>query len=134
MNRQGLLFTAMLLIVLAVAYFIHQYLIAEFSLIQINPLWEYYLLNYLFSASTVIGLIELSRRGNNHLLGFAFLGSSLLKFLAFFIFFYGDLQEYPNLKKQEYLSFFFPYAISLTLEVVSLIHKLNRLDDASKSG
>ena len=59
------------------------------------------------------------------LLGFFFLGGSLLKFTLFFIFLYPDFNQDGVLERLEFLVFFVPYGFALVLETFFLVKLLN---------
>jgi hypothetical protein len=60
-------------------------------------------------------------------LGFFFLGGSMIKFMLFFIFLNPFFMEDGLVSRLEFLSFFIPYSVALTVETQQLIKELNKL-------
>ncbi|MAU14753.1 MAG: hypothetical protein CMH46_04350 [Muricauda sp.] len=83
-----------------------------------------YMLNAIM-ALIVFFSIYISRNKYRDLLGFFFLGGSLLKFTLFFIFLYPDFNEDGELVRLEFLVFFVPYGFALALETFFLVKLLN---------
>ena len=61
-------------------------------------------------------------------LGFLFIAGSFLKFIVFFIVFYGTYKADGVIKKPEFAAFFVPYILCLTIETFSLAKWLNKLE------
>ena len=61
-------------------------------------------------------------------LGFLFIAGSFLKFIVFFIVFYGTYKADGVIKKPEFVAFFVPYILCLTIETFSLAKWLNKLE------
>lgn len=76
-------------------------------------------------ASLVFFVIYIFRDKYRDLLGFFFLGGSLLKFLVFFIFLYPGYKQDGALERMEFFAFFIPYLFSLFLETYFLVKLLN---------
>ncbi|MBO0342120.1 MAG: hypothetical protein VX798_02520 [Bacteroidota bacterium] len=83
-----------------------------------------YVLNAIMALS-VFFAIYLFRNKYRDLLGFFFLGGSLLKFLLFFIFLYPGFNQDGSLERLEFLVFFVPYGFGLALETFFLVKLLN---------
>ncbi|MBO0330954.1 hypothetical protein [[Muricauda] lutisoli] len=83
-----------------------------------------YILNAIM-ALIVFFAIYLFRNKYRDLLGFFFLGGSLLKFLLFFIFLYPGFNQDGSLERLEFLVFFVPYGFALVLETFFLVKLLN---------
>lgn len=118
----------MLLIAVTVAFFIHL-LINNFieQSIEVNQLIYSYSVNAALAIG-VIALIFLLKKKLRDQLGFIFMGTSMLKFVFFFILFYPGYNADGDLSRLEFLTFFIPYAISLIAEGVILSKFLNDLD------
>lgn len=107
---------------------IHRHFIIEMDLEHLMPLlMPYYAMNGLMGIVTGVVIILLSVRKST-ITGFAFMGGSLIKFALFFILFYVDLSANEVVRKQEFITFFIPYAFSVILEVWFLIRHLNKSD------
>lgn len=76
-------------------------------------------------ASLVFFAIYFFRDKYRDLLGFFFLGGSLIKFVLFFIFLYPGYNLDGVLERAEFLAFFVPYLFSLFLETYFLVKLLN---------
>jgi hypothetical protein len=89
-----------------------------------NQLVKSYVLNVAMAA-LVFFPIYFYRNKYRDLLGFFFLGGSLLKFVLFFIFLYPGYHRDGVLERMEFLAFFVPYLYSLFLETFFLVKLLN---------
>lgn len=78
-----------------------------------------YLFNILFAAFSVFALLQINKK-NPAITGFVFLGLSLMKFIVFYIAFYPVYYDDRTISRQEFFSFFTPYAVSLAAEIVYL--------------
>jgi len=76
-------------------------------------------------ALVVFFAIYIFRNKYRDLLGFFFLGGSLLKFALFFIFLYPFYNQDGSLERLEFLVFFVPYGFALVLETYFLVKLLN---------
>lgn len=83
-----------------------------------------YVLNVIM-ALIVFFAIYIFRNKYRDLLGFFFLGGSLLKFALFFIFLYPSYNQDGTLERLEFLVFFVPYGFALVLETYFLVKLLN---------
>jgi len=83
-----------------------------------------YLLNAIM-ALIVFFALYIFRNKYRDLLGFFFLGGSLLKFTLFFIFLYPAFNQDGALERLEFLAFFVPYGFALVLETFFLVKLLN---------
>jgi hypothetical protein len=61
-------------------------------------------------------------------LGYLFLFGTAIKFIVFFLFFNSAYKADGIISKQEFAAFFVPYAVTLIVEVYSLIKWLNKLE------
>lgn len=84
-----------------------------------------YVINYILAAMGFFLLIFLKKKRSN-VLGFVFMGISLIKFTFFFVFFYPDYKADGFTEATEFAAFFTPYAVCLIFETGNLIKILNR--------
>tara|TARA_R110000850_G_scaffold9219_6_gene34172 strand:+ start:1029 stop:1421 length:393 start_codon:yes stop_codon:yes gene_type:complete len=128
----GLRYVLWLLLGATAAYGIH---LGVLGFLERN-LFEYqitlaYLANTITALIITLGLLNAPERFRNSL-GFLFMGGSFLKFAVFFIFFYPAYKEDGEIGKQEFSTFFIPYAVCLFFETKALIHRLSQLDKEGK--
>lgn len=83
-----------------------------------------YVLNAIMALIVFFGIYSF-RNKYRDLLGFFFLGGSLLKFVLFFIFLYPSYISNGTLERLEFLVFFVPYGFALILETYFLVKLLN---------
>jgi len=83
-----------------------------------------YVLNFILGITIYILLYKL-RIKYLDILGFIYMGGSLLKFAVFFIFFNSTYKEDGNVNSLEAASFLIPYCICLFFETFYLIKLLN---------
>jgi len=126
MNKTFLLFPAILVFILLIAFgvqiLIHSYL-------DIDLFGGFIITNYLFNLSiTLISFIVIQklREQKSKQLGFIFLASSMLKFILFLIFIRPQYELINGIKSLEFATFFVPYAISTSIEVIYLIKILKQ--------
>ncbi len=81
---------------------------------------ESYLFNFIYALASFTTL-KIVNHKNPGFTGFAFMASSALKFLFFFLAFYPFYYADGIVSRSEFLSFFVPYAICLILETVVFI-------------
>ncbi|NYJ26435.1 hypothetical protein [Allomuricauda sp. ARW1Y1] len=93
----------------------------ELSSLQLT---KSYVLNAIM-ALIVFFAIYFFRNKYRDLLGFFFLGGSLVKFTLFFIFLYPAFHQDGVLEQLEFLVFFVPYGFALILETFFLVKLLN---------
>ena len=119
-------FAAVLTAMMLVAFLLHSLIVGRLMAgVAMNELLLYYGLNLIPGLLIGIVIIRLSvNRGE--LLGFAFMGGSLVKFAVFFIFVFPYLSEMEGLRKSQFASFFVAYSVSMITEVFYLIRYLNR--------
>ena len=125
MTSSTLRFLILLLGVLLLVFGIH---ITILHLLE-SPLFENriiisYVLNYVLAA-LLLFLIQSNFNKQSANTAFIFMLGSGIKFVIFFILFYPIYQEDGVMQKAEFTSFFVPYAICLTLEVIFLSKQLN---------
>ena len=132
MSKKGFYFIAFLLLVLIITFCIHLFVLdlKKLSLFD-NKIILSYILNYIAAIGILI-VIQKSIEKESSQAGFIFMGGSGLKFLLFFMFFYPSYKVDNKMATVEFMSFFVPYAICLTLEVVYLTKELNNQVFSSK--
>ena len=97
-----------------------------------KPLFDHliilaYTVNLVLAILIYISLLFFSKRSNDYL-GYIFMYGSLFKFTVFFIFFFPIYNKTLGNSKQEFLTFFLPYAACLIIEIKSLISLLNSVE------
>lgn len=88
------------------------------------------ILSYAVNALLAIGILwalHSFKEKYSSQIGFLFLGSSFLKFLVFFIIFYGGYKADGEINSFEFFAFFAPYGLSLVLETFCLSQWLNKM-------
>ena len=93
------------------------------------PLWGHYIIpSYLFNVLTALffylSLAYVSRKDETQI-GFIYLLFSGLKFLLFFALVYPLFTADNVIQRQEFITFFIPYASCLFIEIRQLIKLLN---------
>ena len=118
-------FSLKLIVVLAIVFGIHLFILNQlhFQLYD-NLIVRAYIVNLILAILIYLSLYLL-RIKHEHLLGFIFMGGSLLKFIVFFIFFYPIYREDGEVTRIEATSFLIPYLTSLVVETYYLIRLLN---------
>jgi hypothetical protein len=120
-------FVLILFSILAVAFIIH---ISIFSFLNYDLFASRIITSYVgnFVLTVVIfAYIYKNRIKKTERLGFFFLGGSMIKFMLFFIFLNPFFMEDGFVSRLEFLSFFIPYSVALTVETQQLIKELNKL-------
>ena len=120
-------FVLILFSILAVIFIIH---ISIFSLLNYDLFASRIITSYVgnFALTVVIfAYIYKNRIKKTERLGFFFLGGSMIKFMLFFIFLYPFFMQDGLVSRLEFLSFFIPYSVALTVETQQLIKELNKL-------
>jgi hypothetical protein len=84
-----------------------------------------YIVNFLLAIFIFIVLILLKKK-HTHLLGFVYLGGSLVKFTFFFIFFYPSYKWDGHMDRMEALTFLIPYFTCLFFETFHVVRLLNK--------
>ena len=120
-------FSSRLILLLTLAFALHLFLLQNAGLpLFENKILASYTANMLLTIGIVFLLFKLKDKYTNQI-GFLFLGSSFVKFLAFFIVFHGAYKADGNIETLEFLAFFIPYSICLVLETTSLSKWLNQM-------
>lgn len=117
-----------ILCVSVITYFIYTWIL---ELTQADVLNNQIILAYVIN--TILAIVILStlfifRNKFKDQLGFIFMIGSFIKFGFFFVFFYPAYHLDGVITRNEFLSFFIPYAICLIAETVASIRLLSRLD------
>jgi hypothetical protein len=115
------------LLIFAVVLIVH---LEVLSILGI-PLWSNHIIlsycsNFVLAATILWVLFKVFDRNKDHV-GFLFMGSSLLKFLLFFLVFYPTYKADGTVQKTEAVTFFIPYFTGLFLETGILVRKLNKI-------
>ena len=126
MNSESREFSARLLVFLSAAFAIHVLVNTLMSV----PVFQHqilasYAINTALAVGIFWGLTSLKKKYNNQI-GFLFLASSIVKFLVFFLIFYGPYKADGEIVLLEFTSFFIPYTICLVLETFFLSKHLNK--------
>ena len=118
-------FNAVLLILLAIVFYTHKYILIKYDFYySIDLLVKSYLINLILASFIYTSLILLKKKYNEQI-GFLFMAGSLLKFAAFFIFINPYLSKDTDHSRFEFTMFFIPYIFSLLVETIYLIKVLN---------
>lgn len=118
-DRVKIIGFAFLLISLLVPAVCIQVKIFSFSLFD-TLLLESYLFNGAFALLSY-SLLRIVNRKNPGLIGFAFMGAGALKFAYFFFSFYPFYYADGSISRMEFASFFVPYALCLTTELIYFV-------------
>jgi len=130
MNSYLVKFSISSVVLLVVSFVIHLWLLNNYVTIISEPLkllLKTYCINFIM-AFLIFGAIDKFKVRFKNILGFIFLIGSFVKFIVYFLVFSADFKLDGVLTKAEFLSFFVPYAICLTTEVVYLSRLLNRIE------
>ncbi len=127
-NLPFISFTVSLLLVLGATFFLQLILTQNSSHFISNSelIWPY-TVNFILAFGITLILYMLRNKQTANL-GFIFMGSSLVKFAVFFIWFYPIYNFDNDVSHFEFAQFFVPYAVSLTVETVFMVKILNRMD------
>lgn len=103
----------------------------NFAIDQLGLLVQDELLKFCYFFNTIIAVVFLFllffvSKYNPSIMGWVFLLCSGLKFLLFFKFIYPIYQVIGLSPKQDFMTFFIPYAAASILEIYQLIKILNR--------
>ncbi|MBT4881012.1 MAG: hypothetical protein HON40_00505 [Flavobacteriales bacterium] len=90
-----------------------------------NSIITSYIGNFLLTI-VIFTFIYNNREKKTERLGFFFLGGSMIKFTLFFIFLYPLFMQDDLVSRLEFLSFFIPYSVALSVETQQLIKELNK--------
>ena len=101
-----------LLMALSVAFVVHSTLMPDQFWGQIRLMWLCYGLNYVLATLIFLGVI-VTHKKNVMLVGFVFMGGSVLKFTVFYLLIYSNFKDDGFVGRYELSLFFVPYLISL---------------------
>tara|TARA_B100000963_G_scaffold7215_1_gene5656 strand:- start:10024 stop:10407 length:384 start_codon:yes stop_codon:yes gene_type:complete len=121
MKNELVIFHFVLAATLTSAFFLQK------SITQTDHLLDLYLINA-FAAILVYNLAVFFRKTQKDHLGYFFLSGTALKFLIFFVYVLPIFKEDGNQTKEEFFSFFVPYAVALIVETTSLVLLLKHGD------
>ena len=128
MNAYILNFSIKLTFILAVMFGAHILLLDYLQLpIFDNKIILAYSVNLILAILIFAALHKLKDKFKEQL-GFLFIAGSFLKFIVFFIVFYGAYKADGIIEKPEFAAFFVPYVLCLIIETFSLAKWLNKLD------
>lgn len=121
-------FSFQLILILALVFGIHILTLywLEFSLFE-NKIVLAYIINVIL-AIIIYGFLLRMKKKFKEQVGLLFIGASTLKFVIFFIFFYGSYKADGTISKLEFAAFFVPYLLCLVIETSSLAKWLNKLE------
>lgn len=127
MNSAIFKFCIKISLILAVTFGAHLLLLNQFD----KPLFDNkivlsYIVNALMAIFIFMALYKLKDQFKEQL-GFLFLAGSILKFVVFFLLFYGAYKADGTISKLEFAAFFVPYILCLVIETYSLSKWLNKL-------
>ena len=97
---------------LSVAFVVHSTLMPDQLWGQIRLMWLCYGLNYVLATIIFFGVVVTYKK-NAMLVGFVFMGGSVLKFTVFFLLIYPNFKGDGFVGHDELSLFFVPYLISL---------------------
>lgn len=121
------LFSSRLILLGSLVFGLHLFLLQNAGLpLFENKILASYILNTLLTIGIVFLLYKLKEKYTNQI-GFLFLGSSFVKFLTFFVVFYGAYKADGSIETLEFLAFFIPYSLCLILETTYLSKWLNEM-------
>lgn len=128
MNASVFKFSYQLVLVLGIVFGLH---ILALKTTQL-PLFENkillaYTVNAILAIS-IFGFLKIMNKKHSSQIGFLFIAGSLLKFVVFFIVFYGPYKADGSMSKLEFAAFFVPYLICLIFETFSLSKWLNKME------
>lgn len=128
MSHKSLRFILFLSVILVVVFSVHILILFTID----KPLWEHrivasYGINLLMAIGVLL-LVERSFRAKSSHTGFLFMAGSALKFLIFFLVFYPFYNRDGIMETSEFITFFVPYGLCLSLEVYHLSKELNNQD------
>lgn len=117
-----------LLILLGISFPIHGYIQ---SLLGFGFLGNHIVQDYLFNAIFALvffAITEWKKKQFGNYLGYAFLFSSVLKFILFLTLLYPQYKIDNKLKSADFAAFFIPYAICLFYETLAMVKRLKLAD------
>ena len=120
-------FSSRLILLVSLVFGLHLFLLQSKGLpLFENKILASYIINTFLTIGIVFLLFKLKEKYTNQI-GFLFLGSSFVKFIAFFLVFHGAYKADGSIKTLEFLAFFIPYSLCLILETTYLSKWLNEM-------
>ncbi len=111
-----------------VSYVVYIFVLQQLNVqILLKKIQLAFVLNAALAVVIVAAMVILKTRIKDQL-AYVFIGGSFLKFACFFLFFYPDFHQDGHISKNEFFSFFIPYAICLIAETITAIRFLNKID------
>lgn len=125
-------FLIILLIGLSITFCLHTGILykLKFPMFE-NHIVFAYVVNFFMAYGIFLFLYGFKNK-HSESLGYFFMGGSIFKFLVYFIFFNSAYHIDNKVDKLEFFSFFIPYAISLIIEIITIIKILNNTESAAK--
>ncbi|MFO7673718.1 MAG: hypothetical protein R6V74_08430 [Lutibacter sp.] len=125
MIKQISVFGIKLLISLCVIFVIH---IAILHYLNISPFKNLLIISYItnyFLALVIFSVLVKLKKKHLDLLGFVFMGGSIVKFGVYIVFFNPVFKQNGTVSTEEATAFFVPYLLCLIVETFYLIKLLN---------
>ncbi|CAG5085559.1 hypothetical protein [Parvicella tangerina] len=119
-------FLVTVLLVLVVVCVLHLLILSGASEVPELVIFISYLSQLLLSVASFFLLARVSVKKGEHA-GFFFLGFSLVKFLVYVLGFRFYFLKDGLVSKEEYAVFFIPYITAFVVEIVYLVHVLNKV-------
>ncbi len=118
-------FSLKLIALLTIIFFVHIKIVSAYEMDLFgNKIITSYVVNFVMATIIFSGLLILKEK-HLDILGFVFMGGSLLKYAIFFIFFNSSFKEDGIISTFEAFSFLIPYLLCLIIETFYLIKLLN---------
>lgn len=119
-------FITLLLILVSVFFAVHYVVLKNLiSNYDQTYLVYAYLSNFILAIIIFVILFKL-KKNHTHLIGFAYLGGSFLKFAVFFMFFYPVFKADGIMDTMESTTFLIPYFLCLFYETFYVVKMLNK--------
>lgn len=134
MKRQFILFVGIFLCALVSIYYVHEYILSKISIHLFFSLKNVYIFHGTFSIIVCVSLLFASKIERfKDQLGFLYLGSVVLKIMAFGALFHTDFLGTRSLTSNEGVSLLVPIGLSLFFEVLLLTKTLKKIDLKKKT-
>ncbi len=118
-------FIGFLLAILMVSFAMQLHFASFYAHFKISILIESYIVNIVMAVG-IFSLLIFLKEKHTPILGFVYMGGSLIKFAVFFAFFNPIFKKDGNIDALESLSFLVPYFICLFFETSHLIRLINK--------
>ncbi len=119
-------FLITVVLVLLLAGGIHCFILDKLDASPGSVIYTSYGAQFLLSISSFLLLARFSQKRGDQV-GFAFLGLSLVKFLAYILGFRIYFRVDGEVSQMEYAIFFVPYILALAVEIGYLVYVLNKI-------